>query len=102
MSGSAAPPGSWRGRPPLSLRFGNPTRLFIALARYLRPLAPVRVGDTIGATVEITAIRPTTRGGRAVVTSAIRVANQHGAAVMDYTATRLIAGRDTAEGGTDQ
>jgi hypothetical protein len=40
--GPAAPPGSWRGRAPLSLRLGNPAGVFVVLARYLRPLAPVR------------------------------------------------------------
>ena len=56
-------------------------------------LAPVQVGDTIEAQVEVTAIRPTSRSGRAVVTSRIDVFNQHGAVVMTYTATRLLAGR---------
>jgi acyl dehydratase len=55
--------------------------------------APVLVGDTIGATVEVTQIRPTSKGGRAVVTSQIDVANQRGEKVMTYTATRLLAGR---------
>lgn len=54
---------------------------------------PVRVGDTIGATVEVTAIRPTSKGGRAVVTSQIEVSNQRNEPVMTYTATRLLAGR---------
>jgi acyl dehydratase len=54
---------------------------------------PVRVGDTIGATVEVTAIRPTSKGGRAVVTSQIEVSNQRSEPVMTYTATRLLAGR---------
>ncbi len=40
--GAAPPPGSWRGRPPLSLRFGNPTRVFRALAEILAPVAPLR------------------------------------------------------------
>ncbi len=57
-------------------------------------LAPVQVGDTIEALVEVTAIRPTSRHGRAVVTSRIDVHNQHGAMVMTYIATRLLAGRD--------
>lgn len=56
-------------------------------------LAPVRVGDTIDATVEVVAIRPTSRSGRAVVTSRIDVFNQHRTPVMTYTATRLLAGR---------
>jgi len=59
-------------------------------------LAPVRVGDTIEAMVEVTAIRPTSRGGRAVVTSRIDVFNQNGVMVMTYTATRLLAGRSAA------
>ena len=67
------------------------------LEQHLRPLAPVRVGDTIGAEVTIIAIRPTSRGNRAVVESAIAVINQHGERVMDYTVTRLIAGRDDRE-----
>jgi 3-hydroxybutyryl-CoA dehydratase len=54
---------------------------------------PVLVGDTIGATVEVTNIRPTSKGGRAVVTSQIEVSNQRGEKVMTYTATRLLAGR---------
>ncbi|MDO5624643.1 MAG: MaoC family dehydratase [Pseudomonadota bacterium] len=56
-------------------------------------LAPVTAGDTVEATVEVTAIRPTSRNGRAVVTSRIDVFNQHQAMVMTYTATRLLAGR---------
>jgi acyl dehydratase len=54
--------------------------------------SPVRVGDTIGATVEVTGIRPTSKGGRAVVTSQIEVINQRNEIVMTYTATRLLAG----------
>ncbi len=55
--------------------------------------APVLVGDTIGATVEVTAIKPTSRSGRAVVDSRIDVYNQRGTQVMHYTAKRLLAGR---------
>jgi acyl dehydratase len=57
-----------------------------------RALSPVRVGDTIGAEVAVTGVRPTSRGGRAVVSSAVRVLNQRGECVMTYTATRLVAG----------
>ena len=57
--------------------------------------APVLVGDTIGATVEVTAIKPTSKHGRAVVTSSIEVFNQRGQKVMTYTAKRLLAGRDS-------
>ena len=56
-------------------------------------LAPVLVGDTIEAMVEVTDIRPTSKSGRAVVTSRIDVFNHKGKQVMTYTATRLLAGR---------
>lgn len=56
-------------------------------------LAPVVVGDTIEAMVEVTDIRPTSKSGRAVVTSRIDVFKQTGQLVMTYTATRLLAGR---------
>ena len=56
-------------------------------------LAPVLVGDTIEAQIEVTGIRPTSRSGRAVVDSRIDVFNQRGVLVMSYTATRLLAGR---------
>ena len=56
-------------------------------------MAPVMVGDTIEAMVEVTDIRPTSKSGRAVVTSRIDVFNQKGVPVMTYTATRLLAGR---------
>ena len=62
------------------------------LETHIRPKAPVRVGDTISAEVEVTGVRPTSRGGRAVVACAVRVANQRGEAVMDYDVTRLLAG----------
>jgi len=56
-------------------------------------LAPVVVGDTIEALVEVTDIKPTSKGGRAVVTSRIEVYNQRQQQVMVYTAVRLLAGR---------
>jgi acyl dehydratase len=60
--------------------------------------APVRVNDTIHATVTVTGIRPTSKGNRAVVDSLIEVYNQRGEHVMSYTARRLLAGRpDTAQ-----
>ena len=59
-------------------------------------LAPVLVGDTIEAVIEVTDIRPTSRHGRAVVTSRIDVFNQQGTPVMTYTDTRLLAGRPAA------
>ena len=56
-------------------------------------LAPVLVGDTIEAQIEVTGIKPTSRSGRAVVDSRIDVLDQRGVLVMTYTATRLLAGR---------
>jgi acyl dehydratase len=61
-----------------------------------RPLAPVRVGDTIAAEVTVTGIRPTSKGNRAVVETAIAVTNQRGERVMDYDVKRLLAGREPA------
>lgn len=56
-------------------------------------LAPVLVGDSIEAVVEVTDVRPTSQGNRAVVTSLITVTNQRSEPVMEYTAVRLLAGR---------
>ena len=56
-------------------------------------LAPVVVGDTVEALVEVTDIKPTSKGNRAVVTSRIEVYNQRQEQVMVYTAVRLLAGR---------
>lgn len=55
-------------------------------------MAPVRVGDTVHAIVEITGIRPTSQGNRAVVDASVDVRNQHGQTVMIYTVRRLQAG----------
>ena len=56
-------------------------------------LAPVVVGDTIRAEIEVTALRPTSKNNRAIVTSRIDVFNQRDEKVMTYTATRMLAGR---------
>jgi 3-hydroxybutyryl-CoA dehydratase len=56
-------------------------------------LAPVRVGDSIWATVEVTGSRPTSKSGRAVVTSNVEVFNQRNESVMSYVVIRLLAGR---------
>ena len=55
--------------------------------------APVRVNDTIHALIEVTGVRPTSTGGRAIVDSSIHVFNQRDEEVMTYTARRLLAGR---------
>ena len=56
-------------------------------------LAPVRVGDTIHAEVEVTSVRPTSKGNRGIVSSKIDVKNQNGEVVISYEATRMLAGR---------
>jgi len=63
------------------------------LELHKRILAPVVVGDTIHARIEVTAIRPTSRADRAIVTSRVDVYNQRDVMVMTYTATRMLAGR---------
>ncbi len=60
---------------------------------HLKALAPVRVGDSIWATLEITDIRPTSKNNRAVVTSDVRVYNQAEAPVLSYSVKRMVAGR---------
>lgn len=42
MGGAPPPPGSFRGTPPLSIRLGNPARVFRLLADVLAPLRPLR------------------------------------------------------------
>ncbi len=56
-------------------------------------LAPVVVGDTVWAEIEVTALRPTSKGNRAIVASRIDVKNQRNENVITYTATRMLAGK---------
>lgn len=63
------------------------------LASSLEALAPVHVGDTIHSLVEFTGVRPTSKGGRAIVDSVVTVRNQGLDPVLRYTARRMIAGR---------
>ncbi|MCB2059000.1 MAG: MaoC family dehydratase [Novosphingobium sp.] len=56
--------------------------------------APVRVGDTVWAVVEVSGIDPTSRGDRAVVAFEVTVFNQDGKQVMRYQVKRLMAGKD--------
>jgi acyl dehydratase len=60
-------------------------------------IAPVRVNDTIHASIEITAIRPTSSNGRAIVDSVIFIFNQNEDLVLRYASKRMIAGRPIAE-----
>lgn len=55
-------------------------------------LKPVRIGDTIRGHVLIDDIRPTSKHGRAVVTSTVSIINQEDDTVMKYVAKRLLAG----------
>lgn len=56
-------------------------------------LKPVFAGDTIHAEVEVTAIRPTSKGNRGIVTTQNNVVNQKGETVITYRAVRMMAGR---------
>ena len=56
-------------------------------------LAPVFAGDTVHAEVEVTAVRPTSKGNRGIVTTRNDVVNQKGDTVITYRAVRMMAGR---------
>ena len=59
-------------------------------------LAPVLAGDTVHAEVEVTAVRPTSKGNRGIVTTTNKIVNQQGTTVIEYTAVRMMAGRPGA------
>lgn len=63
----------------------------------MKALKPVRVGDTIHASVEVTKVRPTSRGNRAIVASAVEIRNQADETVITYDVTRMLAGRPGAD-----
>ncbi len=56
-------------------------------------LKPVLAGDTVYAVVEVTAVRPTSKGNRGIVTTQNDVVNQRGDIVITYKAVRMMAGR---------
>jgi 3-hydroxybutyryl-CoA dehydratase len=56
-------------------------------------LKPVRVGDTVHGEVEITSVRPTSKGGRGIMASKVNIKNQDGEVVIAYEATRMLAGK---------
>ncbi len=60
---------------------------------HLKALAPVRVGDSIWATLDILDIKPTSKNNRAIVTSEVRVFNQAEEPVLSYTVKRMVAGK---------
>ena len=56
-------------------------------------LKPTFVGDTVHIEVEVLAIKPTSKGNRAVVTTRNDIVNQKGETVITYKAVRMMAGR---------
>jgi acyl dehydratase len=64
------------------------------LDTHLKVVGPTNVGDTIHGEIEVTAIRPTSKGNRGIVTTANNIVNQKGDTVITYTVTRMMAGRD--------
>jgi 3-hydroxybutyryl-CoA dehydratase len=56
-------------------------------------LKPVFLGDTIYAEVEVVGVRPTSRGGRAIVSSINNIFNHKADLVITYKAVRMMAGR---------
>jgi acyl dehydratase len=59
-------------------------------------LKPVFAGDTVHAEVEVTAVRPTSKGNRGIVTTQNNVVTQNGDVVITYRAVRMMAGRPPA------
>jgi len=59
-------------------------------------LGPTVCGDTVHGVVEITALRPTSKGNRGIVTTTVDIVNQRGETVIHYDATRMLAGRPDA------
>ena len=56
------------------------------------------VGDTVHGEIEVTSVRPTSKGNRGIVVSKIDVKNQNDDVVMSYEATRMLAGRSADQG----
>jgi acyl dehydratase len=65
------------------------------LSTELDVVGPVYVGDTITVAVEVTEQRPTSKGGRGLITTRNSVVNQHGDVVMTYTPVRLTKGAES-------
>jgi acyl dehydratase len=66
-------------------------------AAHLKHVAPVFVGDTLHAVVEVIESRATSKPGRGVVSSDIKVVNQDGLDVLLYNTVRLIRGIDALD-----
>jgi len=61
--------------------------------------APTFVGDTIWATVETVAIKPTSKGNRAIIDADVTVYNQAETVVLTYTVRRMLAGDPAFQDG---
>lgn len=59
----------------------------------IKVVGPTVVGDTVHVEVEVTGVRPTSKGNRGIVSTVNNVVNQNGGTVMTYTAVRMMAGR---------
>ena len=59
-----------------------------------RILAPVVVGDTVYAEIEVLSVRKTSKGNRGIVKTRNDILNQRGDVVITYQATRMVAGKD--------
>ena len=59
-----------------------------------RILAPVVVGDTVYAEIEVLSVRKTSKGNRGIVKTCNDIVNQRGDIVITYEATRMVAGKD--------
>ena len=59
-----------------------------------RILAPVVVGDTVYAEIEVLSVRKTSKGNRGIVKTRNDIVNQRGDVVITYEATRMVAGKD--------
>jgi acyl dehydratase len=55
---------------------------------------PLFAGDTMKVFVEVTDVRPTSRGDRGIVTFRHMVKNQHGEDVMECTVKRMLRARN--------
>jgi acyl dehydratase len=56
-------------------------------------LAPVRVGDTVHAEIEVLSVRPTSKGNRGIMASKVHIKNQKGDVVISYEAARMLSGK---------
>ena len=57
---------------------------------------PSLAGDTIEVGIEVTELRPTSKGGRAIVRTRNTVTNQKGEVVMVYNPLRMMKGQPAA------